>query len=141
MRELIVRVAAKALIRNERDEILVLREAESYADGTNIGKWGVPGGRLRPGESYTDALLREVKEETSLTVSIGEPVFVDEWRPLINGVRYQIVGIYSTCSVDSGTVALSDEHDEYRWIRREDVSGLTIMPHDIEAIRISFETD
>lgn len=67
-------VATKAFI--ERDgKILILREAGKYQDGTNIGHYDVPGGRLTPGENWQVALTREVKEETDLDVTVGPPFF------------------------------------------------------------------
>ncbi len=45
-------IAAKAVIANEKNEVLVLREAKSYGQGTNIGKYLLPGGRIEIGERY-----------------------------------------------------------------------------------------
>ena len=39
-------VAQKAIIVN-KNKVLIIREASTYKDGTNIGKWGVPGGRIK----------------------------------------------------------------------------------------------
>jgi ADP-ribose pyrophosphatase YjhB (NUDIX family) len=47
-------VAAKAIIISE-GKVLLLREA-AYDEGTNVGKWGVPGGRIHDDEPILDGL-------------------------------------------------------------------------------------
>src|SRR5258707_1775823 len=87
------RIALKAIIINSAGKVLILREANTYQEGTNAGKYDVPGGRLEPGEVWSDGLIREVSEETGLKVELVKPIRVDECRPVINGVHNEIVGI------------------------------------------------
>lgn len=108
-------VATKAFIE-DGGEVLVLRESAAYADGANTGRFDVAGGRVRPGEHYEACLEREVGEETGLAVDVGEPFFVDEWRPVVDGEQWQVVGIYFACTADSRGVVLSKDHDMYTWI-------------------------
>lgn len=77
MRDLVLRVAAKGVIVN-KGRVLILREAETYIEGTNIGKYGLPGGRIELGESFMDGLHRETKEETGLEVIPKHPVYLGE---------------------------------------------------------------
>lgn len=70
-------VATKAFIVHE-GKVLVVREAK-YENGTNVGRFGIPGGRAEKGERFDDALRREAKEETGLEIEIGEPLYVQEW--------------------------------------------------------------
>lgn len=112
-------VATKALILHE-GKVLLLREADAYADGTQKGRYSEPGGRLNPGENYKEALLREIQEETGLTVRIGDPVTVDEWRPVVRGEQWQIVGIFFECFANSTEVKLGPDHDGYIWIDPKD---------------------
>lgn len=78
--------ATKAFISYE-GKILILRESPQYQDGTNSGRYDVPGGRIVPGQRWDESLLREIKEETGLEVRIGRPFHVDEWRPQVNGEK------------------------------------------------------
>ena len=55
--EINLRVAAKAVIVKD-GKVLILREASTYTEGTNIGKWGSPGGRIEASESFFDGLRR-----------------------------------------------------------------------------------
>jgi len=108
-------VATKALIVRD-GRILILRESSTYTDGTNVAKFDLPGGRLTPGEAYNEALMREVREETGLSISIGKPIAVGEWRPQVRGESWQIVGIFFECSDMGGEVVLGSDHDAYEWI-------------------------
>jgi len=108
-------VATKAFVVHD-GKILIVRESNRYKNGTNVGKYDVPGGRVKPGERFDAGLLREIKEETGLTVAIGKPFFVNEWRPTINGTPTQIIGTFFVCTTDTTAVTLSPDHDDCQWI-------------------------
>jgi 8-oxo-dGTP pyrophosphatase MutT (NUDIX family) len=74
------------------------------------------GGRVELGQRFDESLKREVKEETGLDVRIGRPFFVNEWRPVVKGEEWQIVGIFFECVPDSAGVKLSKDHDAFEWI-------------------------
>ncbi|HSX00203.1 MAG TPA: NUDIX domain-containing protein [Patescibacteria group bacterium] len=134
MSDIVLRVAAKAVIVNNEGKVLILREASTYQEGTNAGKYHVPGGRLEAGESFMDALHRELQEETGLAVTVGEAIHVDEWRPTINGVQQQIVGVFMLCSYKGGEVRLSNEHDEYLWMNPDERDKFDLLPAERAAI-------
>lgn len=135
MAESTLRVAAKAVIVNSEGRVLILREANTYAEGTNTGKYHVPGGRLEAGEWFKDGLKREIQEETGLSdVAVGEAIHVDEWRPVINGSEQQIVGVFVLCHYQGGDIALSEEHDEAVWMNPDERDKYTILPEDLAAI-------
>lgn len=128
MADIALRVAAKAVILNEEGKVLLLREASTYEEGTNLGRYQIPGGRLNPGESYEDGLKREAKEETGLEVEPLYPIFVGEWRPVIKGVPTQIIAIFTVCQAKSGDIVLSEEHDAYEWANPQDVQVDVVDP-------------
>lgn len=109
-------VAAKAVIVNDKGQILIVRESTTHDTNTQGGRYSLVGGRLNPGESYLDALKREVMEEVGLDVEPGRPIYVGEWRPVIKGVPHQIVAIFTICKAKSTQVRLSEEHDGFEWI-------------------------
>jgi 8-oxo-dGTP diphosphatase len=105
----------------QRNKVLILREAEKYEDGYNAGTYEIPGGRIDPGEHFKDGLLREIKEEVGLiSVTVGKPFFVEEYRPVVKGEKWHVVAIYFNCSSDSDKVVLSEDHDSYEWIDPKD---------------------
>jgi 8-oxo-dGTP diphosphatase len=126
MDNLVLKVAAKAVITDKDGKVLLLREASSYEEGTNIGRFDVPGGRLNPGESYNEGLLREVKEETGLEVEPLYPIYVGEWKPVIKGQPTHIFAIFTVCRALSGDVKLSEDHDKYIWVSPEELSEYDI---------------
>ncbi len=58
-------IATKAFILYD-GKVLILCESGSYIDGSNQGRYDLPGGRLVPGERFDNALKREILEETGL---------------------------------------------------------------------------
>ena len=135
MTEYIQRVAMKAVIVRD-GKVLLLREAQTYKEGTNIGKYGIPGGRIEPGEHWKDALNREVMEETGLTVIIEKPIYVGEWFPTIKGVPTHIVAMFFMCTATSSDITLSQDHDAYEWVSVTDYSHLHIMKPEDEVLDI-----
>ncbi len=129
------RIAAKAIIINDTNEVLLLREAKTNVDGTNAGKYLLPGGRIEMGEKIFDALQREVREETGLSVAVGEPVFVSEWFPVIRGVPNQIVGIFFACKPLTLEIILSAEHDHFVWADPLDLAGYAMADNERQAIQ------
>lgn len=119
-------IATKAFIVNN-GKVLVLRESTQYSDGSNAGRFDVPGGRLKPGEHFEEALKREVKEETGLEVTIGKPVYVGEWRPTVKGEHWQIVGVFFLCESAATDVTLSEDHVEALWIHPGEASTINII--------------
>ena len=108
-------VATKAVIEYQ-GKVLVLRESSKYTDGSQAGRYDVVGGRVTPGEPFNKSLEREVREETGLSVKIGEPFFVNESWPVVRGEQWQIVRIFFKYTADAEAVTLSEDHDTYRWI-------------------------
>ena len=110
-------VGVKALIVNE-GKVLLLREA-AYDEGTNMGKWDVPGGRINEAESVPEGLAREIFEETGLKdVRIGDVLGVYETFPVIKGEMCHIIRIfYAAYITEIPEVVLSSDHDAYEWVQ------------------------
>ncbi|MDQ5958489.1 MAG: 8-oxo-dGTP diphosphatase [Patescibacteria group bacterium] len=133
MKNIFIEVAVKAIIVNSKNQVLVLREAPR-ADGSQAGKYGLPGGRVNSGEYYLDALQREVLEETNLKITVGDIVFSGEWRPVIHGITHQIIGMFFICKLKSDDIKLSSEHDDYKWIKQYQIIKYKFMQPDDKAV-------
>ncbi len=107
-------IGMKALIVHE-GKVLVLREAK-YDEGTNMGKWDVPGGRIQPDEPFLEGLTREVLEESGLSIVPEEVLGVFETFPTILGEACHIVRVYYQVRSQTNVVTLSGDHDQYEWI-------------------------
>lgn len=78
----------------------------------------LPGGRMEFGESSEETLVREIKEETGLTIE--QLKIIDTWNYV--GDNYQITGIICLCRIVNGSIRLSDEHDRYEWLNHDTTS-------------------
>ncbi len=121
-------VATKAFIVYQ-GKILIVRESNQYDEGTNAGKYDVPGGRVKPGQKWDESLRREIKEETGLEVKIGKPFHVGEWRPIVNEEQWQIIGIFFECHTQTDQIKLSQDHDDCQWINPADFKDYDLIPN------------
>ena len=95
-------------------EILLIKRGNEPAKG----KWSVPGGLVELGESITDAVIREAKEETLLTVD--NPRLVDvvdqvEWDAE-RKIRYHYVIVDYLVHVVGGEIGAATDAEELRWV-------------------------
>ena len=108
-----VRASVSAVIFDRRGRLLL----QQRSDG---GQWGLPGGSVEIGESLRDALIREVGEETGLTVVAGRLVGLYS-SPAFQIVRYpdgnawHYVNACFECRVRGGTLTTCDETLALAW--------------------------
>lgn len=118
--------ATKGFI-NYEGSILLLRESSNYEDGANAGMYDILGGRIKPGENPIGSLKREIKEETGLYIKVGEPFYIDDWKPQVKGEQWQIIGTTIECFAESNEVELSQDHDKYEWIDPKDYDDYELV--------------
>ena len=92
------------------------------------GKWSIPGGKVELGEETKQTVIREVREETNLTVDNPELIdVVDNVEKDENGrVRYHFVIIDYHVKLKSGTMKASSDAAELRWVKMKDVEKYTL---------------
>ena len=113
-------LAASAVIFRD-GKVLVVRRANAPGRGL----YSVPGGRVEHGETLHQAVAREVREETALTIDI---VGFAGWREVLPDPAAGRAGHYVVMSFaarwHAGEVVLNEELDDFRWIAPEDLSAL-----------------
>ena len=76
-------------------------------------KWEFPGGKVEKGESFQNALIREIKEELNVKINVLKKIASEKVE-----VKDVIISIhYYYAEIISGTVELM-EHDDFKWIRK-----------------------
>lgn len=113
-----IRPGVAAVVRDEGGRILLHRR--KVGDG-----WAPPSGSVEPGERLETALLREIREETALTVEVGRLVGVYS-DPAWQVVRYpggrlvHFVTCVFACRKSEGRLQGSDEGTSWKWFRPEE---------------------
>lgn len=113
------------------DEVLMLRRSQAKSFGA--GKWEPVSGSVQPYELPLEALLREVFEETGLSVEVlGEEPFAVWMLPTPDGGTVE--GQVFVCRHTDGEPALSNEHDAVRWVRIAAAADLRALMPDLKPI-------
>lgn len=87
--------------------------------------WEFPGGKMEPGETREEALVREIREELSAEISIDK---------FLCTVEYDYPAFHLTlhcylCSLASGALHLN-EHESARWLDRDAIGSVGWLPAD-----------
>lgn len=106
-------VGVGAIIINGKKEVLLLKIAETGR--CNPGKWTRPGGEVEFGETMEEAVIREVKEETGITVRVVTLLdYMDEISD--DSTSHWVSRCYLVEYVSGDVVnAESHKHDEIKW--------------------------
>jgi len=115
-------LTVSALITDGTDKFLLVRRSKQ--SHFFAGQWETPGGKVSPGESFDNALLREVKEETGLVIGLDGVAGVVEFE--LDYVR--VVVLYMKAHIISGEVHLSEEHDDYAWLPLSEFNKMMLTP-------------
>lgn len=114
---------------HQGDRLLLQNRRKKDWDG-----WTLPGGHIEKGESIVDAVVREMQEETRLTIHSPKLCGIKQF-PIENG-RY-LVFLFRTESF-SGEVRSSDE-GEMRWISRSELSDFHTVPDFEELLQVMLD--
>jgi phosphoglycolate phosphatase len=111
-----------ALIFDDAGRVLMVRTRK----WSNL--WGIPGGKIKSGETALGALHRELKEETNLEIGDARFVMVQDCirSPEFYRDAHFLLLNYVVRRVGDGAVRLNDEAEEFRWLALEEALNLAL---------------
>lgn len=119
----VIQVAAAIIIQDDR----IFATQRGYGDFKD--SWEFPGGKVEPGETPQEALVREIQEELDSVVEVGE---------LFESVEYDYPQFHLSmdcflCTLKEGSLVLK-EHKAAKWLRREELDTVDWLPADVGVI-------
>lgn len=113
-------LTVRGVIKNENDEILIVKRHPKSR--TDPEMWELPGGKVETGEHFTDALVREIREETSLDANVG-----DFCEAVQNDYSHKrTVQLVMYLDDVEGEVEISEEHTDWMWADLEKIKTLDV---------------
>ena len=97
--------------------------------GDQKGGWEFPGGKMEPGETPEQALVRELKEELAIDVNVGEKICTVEY----DYPKFHLTMLCFWATIVSGEIKLL-EHEDAKWLDRENLNSVNWLPADIEVV-------
>ena len=118
-------VAAAGVVENEKEEILLVN--------TYHGGWVFPGGQVEVGENIIDAVIREIKEESGINVTVEKLFAISSNTATYkgyNGVEKVPTKVMMDfiCTFVHGKLCISDENSESCWVKKDKVLDMITAP-------------
>ena len=116
-------------------EILLLHRNEEKSEG---GKWGIPGGKVDPGETLTEAMVREMKEET------GHDMLSTDFRYIkklyVKHPRHRFIYhlFFAALPIKPDVHLNPNEHQNFSWLTPKNALTLNYVTDVDECLRIVY---
>lgn len=131
-----IRLGCSGVIFDEsREKVLLTKRADN-------GLWCLPSGGVEPGESVEETIIREVQEETGLTVSVlrlvgvySDPDFLVVYP---EKTPAQIIALSFEVQITAGEPGLSDETSDWGYFSLEDIDRLDMLLNHRQRIQDAF---
>ena len=113
--------------------VIIVKDNRIFATQRGYGEfkdgWEFPGGKIEPGESAQEALVREIREELDVDIRVGK---------LLETVEYDYPEFHLTmhcfiCELLSEEIVLK-EHEDARWLKKDELDSVPWLPADITII-------
>lgn len=120
--------AAFGIVLNEHNEVLLCHRRDKDL-------WNLPGGALESGEAPWETVVRELKEETGLEVSIDK--FVGVYSTLATSTGDNQLTFTYLCKIIGGALKKTDESNEVRYFSHDELPAATFVKN-VEHIKDYF---
>jgi 8-oxo-dGTP diphosphatase len=126
------RLAARAIILQDNKMLLVNAYPKHY-----LGLWCTPGGGVERGSSIPENLIREVYEETGLTVAVGDLALINEFHDPQSG--FHQVDLIFRCTLIKGQIDPSWKDiagvvSKHKWVGEAEMASLTVKPSTLAQV-------
>lgn len=121
-----------AIIKDENRLLIAKRHSKDPLGG----KWEFPGGKIEPGETPQECLVREIKEELGVEVKIG-PFYDDN---VYSTQDHNIHLLFYWAKIINGEV-IPVVHDDLKWTTIEELANFDFAPADIPIVKRLMKED
>lgn len=121
-----------AIIKDENRLLIAKRHSKDPLGG----KWEFPGGKIEPGETPQECLVREIKEELGVEVKIG-PFYDDN---VYSSQDHDIHLLFYWAGIINGEV-IPVVHDDLKWTTIEELANFDFAPADIPIVKRLMKED
>ena len=87
--------------------------------------WEFPGGKMEPGETPEEALVREIREELSADIQVGKLLYTVEW----DYPQFHLTMHCYMCTLVQDALHLN-EHEAARWLKADELRSVNWLPAD-----------
>lgn len=128
-----------ALVWRQSDGKYLLLQRSEPKDFA-AGQWECVTGRVEQGESFSEAVRREVSEEIGQAVQVECIVSTTHFYRGVVGPEQEMVGVHYGCSVGEGQeIRLSQEHSACQWVTAQEAEGLFPVGHWLRELIVRAE--
>ena len=122
-----IKVVAAVICDSLDNPSKIFATARGY--GEFKGQWEFPGGKIEPGETARQALVREINEELGVSIHVGK--FIDT-------IEYDYPSFHLSmdcfwCHVAQGAIVLK-EAQAAKWLRKDELRSVNWLPADVTLI-------
>ncbi|MBP5605468.1 MAG: (deoxy)nucleoside triphosphate pyrophosphohydrolase [Ruminiclostridium sp.] len=121
-------IQVTAAVIRDGEKVMICRRPQGKRFG---GQWEFPGGKVEPGESLFDCIVRECQEELCILIEPQKEIVSIE------------IGDYTLHFIEavivSGEVTLN-EHEAVEWIRKDDIDRFEFCSGDRKALEFIWES-
>lgn len=113
-----------ALIVNDNKMLIAKRSGGEFDD-----MWEFPGGKIEPNETKEETVIREIKEELDLDITVSSHLISIQYAyPTFNLEMHVYI-----CKIISGELVLN-EHADFAWTTQDEIDNFNWIPADIEVV-------
>lgn len=119
----------------QKDKVLLVKRGKEPA----LGKWSIPGGVVRVGETLKEAVIREVYEETHLEVEVLALAKVIEriFKEPDGRISYHYILLDFLCQIKGGDLAADSDAQEARFVPLVELSAYDLTSATREVIQLA----